>query len=63
MPDSIKYLELGKYELKIEKIYDIYATNNKKYDGLYNYVFSKGIDSSNTGSSTDVDYSSTGSSK
>lgn len=44
--------KLSKYELKIEKIYDIYATNNKKYDGLYNYVFS-----------TDVDYSSTGSSK
>tara|TARA_Y200000002_G_scaffold371336_1_gene367874 strand:+ start:664 stop:837 length:174 start_codon:yes stop_codon:yes gene_type:complete len=55
--------KLSKYELKIEKIYDIYTINNKKYDGLYNYVFSKGIDSSNTGSSIDVDSSYTGSPK
>ena len=33
--------KLSKYELKIEKIYDIFSPNNKKYDGLYNYVFSK----------------------
>ena len=33
--------KLSKYQLKIEKVYDVFSTNNNKYDGLYNYVFSK----------------------
>ena len=33
--------KLSKYQLTIEKKYDIYNLNNKKYEGLYNYVFSK----------------------
>ena len=33
--------KLSKYQLKIEKIYDIFCPKNKKYVGLYNYVFSK----------------------
>jgi len=33
-----KFNEFG---LKIENIYEIFCTSNRKYDGLYNYVFSK----------------------
>jgi FkbM family methyltransferase len=33
--------KLSKYKLKIEKIYSIYSIRNIKYEGIFNYVFSK----------------------
>lgn len=33
--------KLGEFSFKVEKIYDIYTINNRKYDRLYNYVFTK----------------------
>lgn len=32
---------LSKYQLIIEKKYDIYSSGGNKYEGLYNYIFSK----------------------
>lgn len=33
--------KLQDFNLKVEKIYDVFSTGGAKYDGLYNYVFSK----------------------